>query len=148
MAKEEGLELGGKVLLRGVQPRWQLENLVSHVGSPVVDVLEQATGNTAVQGFFVHTSSLDKSPTDYLGTMSNATIAASCEAKRSEDRPTRSHAYMFLFSKSDRYYYDVKAVSGRRGRRLRTVWDINTGLNQVNVGKPAASRRFGAWRSG
>jgi site-specific DNA-methyltransferase (cytosine-N4-specific) len=42
------------------------------------------------------------------------------------DRPTRSHEYMFLFSKSERYKYNVKAVEGPNGRRLRTVWDIKT----------------------
>lgn len=42
------------------------------------------------------------------------------------DRPTRSHEYMFMFSKSERYYYDVDAVRGPNGRRNRTVWDIKT----------------------
>lgn len=42
------------------------------------------------------------------------------------DRPTRSHEYVFLLSKSEKYYYDVKAVPGPNGRRMRTVWDINT----------------------
>ncbi len=42
------------------------------------------------------------------------------------DRPSRSHEYVFLLSKSERYRYDVKAVPGPNGRRLRTVWDINT----------------------
>jgi len=42
------------------------------------------------------------------------------------DRPTRSHEYIFLFSKSERYYYDVDAVRGPNGRRNRTVWDIKT----------------------
>jgi DNA modification methylase len=42
------------------------------------------------------------------------------------DRPTRSHEYLFLLSKSERYYYDVRAVRGPNGRRLRTVWDVNT----------------------
>lgn len=42
------------------------------------------------------------------------------------DRPTRSHEYVFLLSKSERYYYDVDAVKGPGGRRMRTVWDIKT----------------------
>ena len=42
------------------------------------------------------------------------------------DRPTRSHEYVFLFSKSERYKYNVDAVRGPNGRRLRTVWDIKT----------------------
>ena len=42
------------------------------------------------------------------------------------DRPTRSHEYVFLLSKSERYYYDIDAVRGPNDRRQRTVWDINT----------------------
>lgn len=42
------------------------------------------------------------------------------------DRPTRSHEYIFMFSKSERYKYDVDAVRGPNGRRLRTVWDLKT----------------------
>lgn len=42
------------------------------------------------------------------------------------DRPTRSHEYVFLLSKSERYHYDVTAVRGPNGRRVRTVWDVKT----------------------
>lgn len=49
-----------------------------------------------------------------------------CQPESVKDRPTRSHEYLFLFSKSDRYLYDGKAVRGPNGRNLRTVWDINT----------------------
>lgn len=42
------------------------------------------------------------------------------------DRPTRSHEYLFLFSKNERYYYDVDGVRGPNGRRNRTVWDVKT----------------------
>jgi DNA modification methylase len=42
------------------------------------------------------------------------------------DRPTRDHEQLFLFSRSERYKYNVDAVQGPGGRRLRTVWDINT----------------------
>ncbi|MGI8984106.1 MAG: DNA-methyltransferase [Acidimicrobiales bacterium] len=42
------------------------------------------------------------------------------------DRPTRSHEYLFMFSKSERYFYDISAVRGPNGRRLRTVWDVQT----------------------
>ena len=42
------------------------------------------------------------------------------------DRPTKSHETVFLFSKSQSYYYNVDAVRGPNGRRLRTVWDIPT----------------------
>lgn len=46
------------------------------------------------------------------------------------DRPTRDHEQVFLFSKSDRYKYDVGAVKGPNDRRLRTVWDIPTQINR------------------
>ncbi|HSH22763.1 MAG TPA: site-specific DNA-methyltransferase [Acidimicrobiales bacterium] len=42
------------------------------------------------------------------------------------DRPTRSHEYVFLLSKSERYLYDVTSVPGPNGRRMRTVWEVNT----------------------
>lgn len=43
-----------------------------------------------------------------------------------KDRPTRSHEYLFMLTKSERYYYDRTAVPEINGRNLRTVWDINT----------------------
>lgn len=49
-----------------------------------------------------------------------------CQPESVRDRPTRSHEYVFLFSKSERYVYNIDAVKGPNGRRLRTVWDINT----------------------
>lgn len=42
------------------------------------------------------------------------------------DRPTKAHETVFLFSKGLRYYYEVDAVKGPNGRRLRSVWDIPT----------------------
>lgn len=49
-----------------------------------------------------------------------------CQPESVKDRPTRSHEYVFLFSKSERYSYDHEAVRGPNDRNLRTVWDINT----------------------
>lgn len=49
-----------------------------------------------------------------------------CQPESVTDRPTRSHEYVFLFSKSERYKYDVQAVQGPNERRLRTVWDLKT----------------------
>ena len=43
-----------------------------------------------------------------------------------KDRPTRSHEYLFLFSKSEHYFYDHKAVREENGRNRRSVWNINT----------------------
>lgn len=42
------------------------------------------------------------------------------------DRPTRSHEHILLLSKSPQYRYDLEAVRGPNGRRLRDVWEINT----------------------
>ncbi|MCL4465526.1 MAG: site-specific DNA-methyltransferase [Chloroflexi bacterium] len=49
-----------------------------------------------------------------------------CQPESVKDRPTRSHEYVFLFSRSEKYVYRYDAVRGPRGRNLRTVWDINT----------------------
>ena len=49
-----------------------------------------------------------------------------CQPESVKDRPTRSHEYLFLFSKSERYLYHSDDVRGPNGRNLRTVWDINT----------------------
>ncbi len=46
-----------------------------------------------------------------------------------KDRPNRDHEYVFLFSKSERYFYDVestKEFTGIAKRNKRTVWSINT----------------------
>jgi site-specific DNA-methyltransferase (adenine-specific) len=49
-----------------------------------------------------------------------------CQPESVRDRPTRSHEYVFLFSKSEHYFYNRKALRGPNGRNLRTVWDIRT----------------------
>ena len=49
-----------------------------------------------------------------------------CQPESVKDRPTRSHEYLFLFSKSERYLYQCEGVRGPNDRNLRTVWDINT----------------------
>ncbi len=46
-----------------------------------------------------------------------------------KDRPTRSHEYIFMFTKDERYHYDRTAImevreTGKRNRR--SVWNINT----------------------
>ncbi|MFH0911796.1 MAG: site-specific DNA-methyltransferase [Planctomycetota bacterium] len=46
-----------------------------------------------------------------------------------KDRPTRAHEYVFMLTKSERYFYDYKAVmeqNGDKPRNRRSVWDINT----------------------
>ena len=49
-----------------------------------------------------------------------------CQPESVKDRPTRSHEYIFLFSKSEHYRYDPAAMRGPNGRNIRTVWDIHT----------------------
>ncbi len=54
-----------------------------------------------------------------------------CQPESVKDRPTRAHEYLFLFSKSERYYYDYEAIrepanGGGEMRNRRTVWSINT----------------------
>lgn len=55
-----------------------------------------------------------------------------CQPESVKDRPTRSHEYVFLFSKSEKYYYDWQAIMEatqdpkQKARNRRTVWDINT----------------------
>lgn len=47
-----------------------------------------------------------------------------------KDRPARSHEYLFMLTKSEKYFYDWQAVrepAGGRGlRNRRTVWHVNT----------------------
>lgn len=47
-----------------------------------------------------------------------------------KDRPTRSHEFLFMFSKSEKYFYNTDAVKqvadGGGLRNLRTVWNVNT----------------------
>ena len=50
------------------------------------------------------------------------------------DRPTKSHETVFLLSKNQDYYYDTAAVRGPNGRRLRTMWDINTEPRRKDAG--------------
>jgi len=49
-----------------------------------------------------------------------------CMPESVKDRPTRAHEYLFLFSKSLKYYYDYESVRESNGRNRRTVWSIPT----------------------
>jgi len=46
------------------------------------------------------------------------------------DRPSRSHEYLFMLTKNERYYYDQEAIKERgangKWRNRRSVWDVNT----------------------
>ena len=47
-----------------------------------------------------------------------------------KDRPARSHEYLFMLTKSERYFYDWQAVrevaDGGGMRNRRSVWNVNT----------------------
>ena len=54
-----------------------------------------------------------------------------CQPESVKDRPTQSHEYVFLLSKSQDYYYDSASVreqtkDARSTRNRRTVWEVNT----------------------
>ncbi len=54
-----------------------------------------------------------------------------CQPESVKDRPTRSHEYLFLLSKSETYYYDYDAIKEAgitpgSSRNRRTVWSIPT----------------------
>lgn len=55
-----------------------------------------------------------------------------CQPESVKDRPTRAHEYVFLFSKSEKYYYDWQAImepaadTKQKSKNRRTVWNINT----------------------
>jgi len=49
------------------------------------------------------------------------------------DRPSRSHEYLFMLTKSLHYHYDTEAVKeiglAGKSRNRRTVWNVNTRAN-------------------
>ncbi|MCL5780076.1 MAG: site-specific DNA-methyltransferase [Firmicutes bacterium] len=53
-----------------------------------------------------------------------------CMPESVKDRPTKSHEYIFLLSKSKHYYYDYQSIKepSETGelRNKRTVWNVNT----------------------
>jgi site-specific DNA-methyltransferase (cytosine-N4-specific) len=53
-----------------------------------------------------------------------------CQPESVKDRPTRSHEYVFLMSKSESYFYDHLAIRepamNGDAKNRRSVWNINT----------------------
>ena len=49
-----------------------------------------------------------------------------CMPESVKDRVTRSHEYIFMLAKSERYFYENAAAKEENGRNWRTVWAINT----------------------
>lgn len=64
-----------------------------------------------------------------------------CQPESVKDRPTRSHEYLFLFSKSEKYYYDYEAIkepavlNNGKGKNKRTVWfpDASESIWNINT---------------
>ena len=52
-----------------------------------------------------------------------------------KDRPSRSHEYLFMLTKSERYFYDYEAMREPAANGLlrarRSVWSINTQPNDI-----------------
>jgi len=49
-----------------------------------------------------------------------------CMPESVRDRPTRSHEYLFLFSRAERYLYRGERIAEKGGRNRRSVWSIPT----------------------
>ncbi|MCL6572880.1 MAG: site-specific DNA-methyltransferase [Bacillus sp. (in: Bacteria)] len=53
-----------------------------------------------------------------------------CIPESVKDRPTKCHEHIFLFSKSEKYYYDYQSIKEKSEtgnyRNKRTVWNVNT----------------------
>ena len=71
------------------------------------------------------------------------------------DRPTRSHEYVFLLTKSERYYYDAEAIrevlsdgplggrqlADRKGEKAPRSKDYHNGMKQRMSGRPCPPNR-------
>jgi len=60
-----------------------------------------------------------------------------CQPESVKDRPTRAHEYLFLLTKSEKYYYDYESIKEPARYRSslknrRTVWSIKTIPNPYN----------------
>ena len=71
-----------------------------------------------------------------------------CQPESVKDRPTRSHEYIFLFSKSKNYYYDhaaiqEKTVTNGGSKNKRTVWtaSLNESIWNINT-EPFSGAHF------
>jgi len=49
-----------------------------------------------------------------------------CMPESVKDRPTRAHEYVFLLTKSPKYYYNYESIREPNSRNRRTVWSIPT----------------------
>lgn len=62
-----------------------------------------------------------------------------CQPESVKDRPTRAHEYLFLFSKSEKYYYDYEAIkepaifANGKTKNKRSVWFSNGNESIWNI---------------
>ncbi len=55
-----------------------------------------------------------------------------CQPESVKDRPTRAHEYIFLLTKSEKYFYDWQSImepaldKNQKSKNRRTVWNVNT----------------------
>lgn len=60
------------------------------------------------------------------------------------DRPTKSHEYLFLLAKSERYYYDAEAIKEEAQGWKGSKFDIGkTGVHQLNRAQSTSARIHG-----
>ena len=57
-----------------------------------------------------------------------------CQPESVKDRPTKCHEHVFLFSKKEQYKYNIDAMKGPNGRRIRDVWAVNTKASRDTAG--------------
>lgn len=60
-----------------------------------------------------------------------------CQPESVKDRPTRAHEYVFLLSKSPRYFYNAAAVRSESGANARSVWPISINASRSRGDHPA-----------
>ena len=56
------------------------------------------------------------------------------------DRCTRSHEYVFMFSKSERYYFDAEAIKESAQERKYSTWDKRKHKEPIRRGDPSISK--------
>jgi site-specific DNA-methyltransferase (cytosine-N4-specific) len=76
-----------------------------------------------------------------------------CQPESVKDRPTRSHEYIFLFSKSERYYYDHESIKeptqmNGQTKNKRTVWSVDPKETVWNINtEPSKDAHFAVFPS-
>jgi len=48
-----------------------------------------------------------------------------------KDRPNRNHEYIFMFSKSEKYFFNQDSLIDKSGKRKRSVWEVPIKANNL-----------------